>query len=210
MKTPITLKLKDLTVERLLKACYVGSTLGYKFYEFAPEQYLFNALREDVEDNFVSLFHDRKYVFQSSLKRAISKADAMLRDIVASIVSEYIDIAYQKDGNLVRTGAMLGTKAKLDFVLEALDRVTQNSFVKTTNFLRNGISPDNVGVANRGKWIQIHRESGDDLLSIDEKTFFKAQAHLFGFLQVAYIFDAMSIDDIISNKFKPRNRSDPW
>jgi hypothetical protein len=66
-------------------------------------------------------------------------------------VSEYINIAYQKEGKRVRARSMLGTKAKLEFVLEALDRVTQNPFVKTTNFLRNGIPLHYVAVAKREK-----------------------------------------------------------
>jgi hypothetical protein len=41
-KTPIAIGINDLTVERLLKACYIGSKLGYKFYESVREQCLYN------------------------------------------------------------------------------------------------------------------------------------------------------------------------
>jgi hypothetical protein len=196
LTTPLKLTIQDITVEGLLKACYIGSVLGYKFYEPVREQCLFNALKEDLAANFLQV-----------MPQETDKADSLLRDSITNIRDEYIMIASRK--NITVTNAvMFGTKARLKIVLEVLDKITPNPFPRTTDVLKNGAAFDKViAYAGRHRW-KIQDFNGD-ILSIDETCFFLAQAHLLGFLQTAHIFNVMSIGDIISRKFIPRGRSDP-
>jgi hypothetical protein len=210
--TPLKVKIQDVTVEGLLKACYMGSVLGYKFYESVREQCLFNALKEDVADNFLAAAPEKglmRLMFKSKLRQERAKADAHLRESIAAIRDEYSAIASQ-NGKPANAASIFGTKARLNIVLEVLSKITPNHFPKTTDLLQHGAAFDKVVVYDRDKYHRprIHDSDGG-FVSIDEKCFFLAQSRLFAFLQVANIFDAMNINDIAGWKFIPRGRNDP-
>jgi hypothetical protein len=211
IKTPLEVTIQDVTVESLLKVCYMGSVLGYKFYEPVREQCLFNALREDLQDNFLAVKPKKGlmgFMFKSKLRREIDNENSRLRASIADIRDEYINIASGINGRAV-AASIFGTKARLKIVLEVLSKMTPNPFPKTTSALKNGVLFDRIVVYDHDRSRRKTQDSDGDYLLIDERCFFLTQAHLFAFLQAAKIFNLMDIDDIVGRKFVPRGRCDP-